>query len=584
MNNEENKEIFDKLSDNGDDSAAEIAEASESVAEATEASESATEVADASESVAEATKASDTAAEPKPQDGTEEAPADVDASAKPKGRKKKQKSKRKLNIRSFKHGTMAIVFTIVFIAVVVVLNVVVGIISERFDTTADLTDTGIYSLSEDTETYLTSQLESDVTITVLMTEKEFEDQGSTYKQVNEILKKINMATDHVTLSYIDLDQNPNYTSQFTGETLAESYIVVESEATGRHRIISPYDYFTFNEDYLTYYSYYVVEGSNIEQEAVSAMMYVSNEDLVRVAFTEGYGEEDSSTLQTVLEKNGYSVETINLVTISEIDPEIDIVVMFAPSMDVDNENLAKLDKFLDNNAQFGKTVFYFASTSQPQTPNIESFLNDWGLSVGYSAVGQSDQNYLISMYSSYAHLQQILDTDYAGNTYGNTLYTFASDLRPVIQIWEDGARGNVEQEILMTTYDNAFLYPLDLTEDEEFSFDTAESGVFNDAVVAYRVHSSSQDISRLAVFGSTQLTSSTFMSMSNANNQDFFINMFNYISGKEDSITIKSKTFSNITFEMSADTANKLAFVLCAVIPVVVIALGIVIWVRRRHR
>lgn len=512
---------------------------------------------------------------------TAETAATAETAEKPE---KPAKQKRKFNARSFKHGTMAVVFTVVFIAAVVVVNVIVGLISERFDTTADLTDAGIYSLSESTEKYLSEQLSGDVTVTVLKPEKEFEEQGENYKQINEILKKMSMASGHVTVNYLDLDQNPNYTSQFTGETLQENYIVVESAATGRHRIISPYDYFSFNEQYLQYYNYYVVEGSNIEQEAVSAMMYVSNDDLIRVAFTEGYGEEDSTALQTLLTKNGYSVETVNLVNVSEIDPEIDIVVMYGPGMDVDNANLTKLDKFLDNGAQFGKTMMYFASAQQPQTPNIDSFLSEWGLSVGYSVIGQSDENYLISNYTAYAHLQQISDTEYAGTAYGNSLYTFGADLRPVIQIWDGGSRGTVETQVLMTTYDKAFLYPLDLGDDEKFSYDEAESGVFNDAVVAYKVHSDTQELSRLAVFGSTQLSSSTFMSLSNANNQDFFINMFNYITGKEDTITIKTKAFTNVTFDMNAQTANVLAVVLCIVIPVVVIVLGIVIWVRRRHR
>lgn len=497
---------------------------------------------------------------------------------------KAKKAKKKFNVRSFKHGTLSAVLTVVFIAAVVLVNVIVALISERFDTTADLTDTGIYSLSESTEKYVTEQLAGDVTVTVLKPEKEFEEKGTDYKQINEILKKMSMASSHITLNYLDLDQNPNYTSKFTGEKLDEDYIVVESEATGRHRIISPYDYFSFNEQYLQYYNYYVVEGSNIEQEAVAAMMYVSNDDLIRVAFTEGYGEEDSSALRELLTKNGYSVETVNLVNVSEIDPDIDIVVMYAPSMDVDNENITKLDRFLDNNAAFGKNLMYFASAQQPQTPNIESFLAEWGLSVGYSVVGQSDENYLISNYTAYAHLQQICDTEYAGTAYGSSLYTFGADIRPVIQIWDGGSRGGVETQVLMQTYDKAFLYPLDLGEDEKFEYDEAESGIFNDAVVAYKIHSDTQAMSRLAVFGSTQLSNSTFMSLSNANNQDFFINMFNYITGKEDSITIKTKAFTNVTFDMNAQTANVLAVVLCIVIPVVVIVLGIVIWVRRRHR
>ncbi|MDE6031989.1 MAG: GldG family protein [Oscillospiraceae bacterium] len=493
----------------------------------------------------------------------------------------KAPKRKKFNPRSFKHGTMSVVLTVVFIAAVVVVNVIVGLISERFDTTADLTDAGIYSLEENTEKYLSEQLSSDVSFTVLTPETEFESRNTAYKQINELLKKMEMASPHVSLNYLDLNQNPNYTSQFSSETLSTDYIVVESAKTGRHRIISPTEYFLFNEEYLYYYGRQVIEGSNIEQAAVSAMMYVSNDDLVRVAFTEGYGEQDSSALKTLLTRNGYEVESLNLTTTGEIDTDIDFVVMFAPSMDVDNEHLSKLDKFLDNGGAFGKNLLYFASAEQPQTPNIEAFLNDWGISVGYSVVGQSDMNYLISQFTAYAHLQQVCDTHYAGNVYGSQLYYYGANMRPVIQIWGGDSRGGVEQKVLIQTYDNAFLYPLDT---DEFNFDTAESGVFNDAVAAYRVHSTTQELSTVAVFGSYQMADSSFMSMSNGSNADFFINMFNYISGKEDSITIKSKSFSNVTFDMNVQTATVLGIILCIVVPVVVIVLGIVIWVRRRHR
>lgn len=519
----------------------------------------------------------------------ENAPAESEAKA-----KKPAKAKRAFNVRSFRHGTLSVVLTVIFVAAVVVLNVIVGIISERFDTTADLTDSGFYTLDEDAENYIKNTLSGDVSVTVLATESEFEAQGTYFKQVNEILKKMTMASDHVTLDYIDLNQNPNYSAQFKGETLAAGYIVVESPETGRHRILTRGDYLAVNsslssydssviEQYIQYYGSSVIEGSNIEQAAVSAMMYVSNSDLVRVAFTEGYGEADSSALQKALERNGYDVLTVNLTT-DEIPDDVDFVVVFGPKYDIDNENLSKLDRFADNGGEYGKNVFYFASVDQEKTPNIDAFLADWGFEIGYSAVGQSDSSYLISSYTSYAHLQQIMDTPYTETTYLSQLYTFGAYLRPVIQLWDDGARGGVEQKVLMTTYDNAFLCPLDLADGEEFSLDTADSGTFIDAAIAYRVHATNQKLSQLAVFGSTELAGSSFMSTSNANNQDFFINLFNYISGKEDGIVIKSKTVSAPTFEMNAQTANTLAVVLCVAVPAAVIVLGIVIWVRRRHR
>lgn len=522
-----------------------------------------------------------------------ETPAE-DTAQKPEKKPAKQKKKRTFNVRSFRHGTLSVVLTVLFVAAVVVLNVIVGLISERFDTTADLTDSGFYTMDEDTENYLKNTLSGDVNITVLATESDFEAQGTYFKQVNELLKKMNMASSHISLDYIDLNQNPNYSAQFKGETLSAGYIVVESPVTGRHRILTRGDYLAVNssvssydsaliEQYIQYYGSSVIEGSNIEQAAVSAMMYVSNNDLVRVAFTEGYGEADSSALRKALERNGYDVLTINLTT-DDIPDDVDFVVVFGPKYDIDNENLSKLDRFADNGGEYGKSVFYFASVDQEKTPNIDAFLADWGFEIGYSAVGQSDSNYLLSSYTSFAHLQQIQDTPYTSTTYGSPLYTFGAYLRPIKQLWDDGARGGVEQKVLMTTFDNAFLCPLDLTDEGDFSLETAESGTFIDAAVAYRVHSSTQKLSQLAVFGSTELASSNFMSTSNANNQDFFVNLFNYISGKETGIIIKSKSVTAPTFEMNAQTANTLAVVLCLVVPVAVIVLGIVIWVRRRHR
>lgn len=499
--------------------------------------------------------------------------------SKPEKPAKPAKPKRKFNVRSFKHGSMSVVLTVVFIAAVVVVNIIVGLISERFDTTADLTNTGLYTLEEKTEDYLANTLNTDITLTVLRTEKDFEEQSTAYKQINELLKKMEMTGGHIKINYLDLDQNPNYTSQFKGETLAANYIVVECEKTGRHKILSPYEYFSFNQSYLQTYGQYVVEGSNIEQEAVSAMLAVSNEDVIRVAFTEGYGESDSTALQNLLSKNGYETETINLTTTDTIDPDIDFVIMYAPSIDPDAAQLSKLDTYLDNGGAYGKNVFYFASTTQPETPNVESFLNDWGVSVGYDRIGQSDANYLISSMTLFAHLQQISDTEYTSGVVGSSLYTLGADLRPVYVL----DRSSNDREVLLTTYDNAFLYPLGVGLDENFNIDTAESGTFNDIVMSSHVHTNGAK-SRLCVVGSIQLSGDSFLSYNNANNPELFLGIFNNISGKDDGITIKSKTFSNVTFEMNAATANTLAVVLCIVIPVLVIVLGIIIWVRRRHR
>lgn len=495
-------------------------------------------------------------------------------------KKRREKTKHSFNKRGLKHGALSVVLTVVFIAAVVLLNIIVGVVSDRFDTDADLTTAGIYSLDEKTETFLTDTLDSDVTLTVLKSEQEFEAQDTAYKQVNEILKRMEMASGHVDVRYLDIDQNPNYTSKFKGETLSANYIVAECEETGRHKIISPFDYFNFNQTYLQYYGGYMVESSNIEQEVVSAMMYLTSDNLVKIAFTEGYGEnESSSALQTLLSRNGYEVETLPLATTAEISSDIDYVVIFAPTIDLDKSQLAKLDKFLDNNGNFGKNVVYFASAGQPKTPNIDEFLSDWGISVGYDVIGQADQNYLISADTLFAHLQQVCDTDYTKTVYGSQLMTFGAYVRPVYLL----DNSSFDRTVLMKTHDKAFLCPMDEELAEDFDIDSAESGEFNDVVISQTTTESGSK-SRVCVIGTEMLASSAFMSYTNANNAEFFVGMWNYISGREQGMTIRAKSLTPATFEMNVKTANSLSIALCIIIPICVIVLGIVIWLRRRHR
>lgn len=479
----------------------------------------------------------------------------------------------------FKRGTLSAVFTVAFVAAVVLVNIIVGLISEKFGAKADLTEDSLYTLEETTINYLDNRLTENISITVLNSEQTFVSDPNN-RVINEILKNMEIESSQVELSYINLDLNPNYTSKFKDETPDTNYIVVECEKTGRHRIISPLDYYGISgEDALLYYQYYgLVQGYFIEQEVISAMMFTVDENPIRIAFVEGYSETDSTALKNLLTNNGFTVEVLNLLTEDEIDSDIDFVVVHAPTIDMDSEQLLKLDKFLDNGGKYGKSVLYFASITQPKTPNIDEFLSDWGLSVGYADIGQSNSGYLISSLTRFLHLQQVCDTPFTEGVYGSGLYALGADLRPVYTL----GKSNVTTRVLMKTYDGAFLYPLDYG-DEDFDISAAEKGEFNDVVVSTKTLEDGTP-GRVFVFGSDVLSDSYLLSYQNGLNSEFFTNLFNVISGREVGITIKEKVPVSVTFEMSAKTANTLAVVLCIVIPILVISAGITVYIRRRHR
>ncbi len=496
----------------------------------------------------------------------------------PAEEQKKFRRKRKLNKRAIKKRAYSTIFTVLIIASIVVVNVIVTLISDRIDASADLTGNSVYTLDPKTEDFLKNTLDKDVTVTVLNTEQDFV-LDRNFKQVSEILRRMSLVGEHISIDYVNIDRDPNYISRFKDESPDTNYLVVECAQTGRHKLISPSDYFGLTTEEAAYYYYYYgyVAEYLTEQEVISAMLYVTNDSPVRVAFTEGFGETDSAALQNLLAKNGYEVEDVNLLTADVIDPAIDILVVHAPRIDLNNEQLSKIEAFLDNSGKFGKNVFYFGAVTQPQTPNIDSFLADWGLSVGYSDIGQSNDLYMITSITRFAHLVQIQDTDFTASTYGSGLYTIGADMRPV----EFTSGTTADTEALVKTFEGAFLYPFDF--EGEFDINSAESGIFNVAAVSEK-KSDSGASSRVFVFGSDQLSSSYLLSFNNGNNGDLFVNMFNFISGKEEGITITPKAAANVYFEMDAKTANTFAVTLCIVLPVAVIGLGIAVYVRRRHR
>ena len=119
-----------------------------------------------------------------------------------------------------KHRALSAVFTAAVLVGIILLNVVVGMVSERLGAEADLTATGLYTLDAKTEDYLENTLSSDISITVLSPEQTFSEQGTYYKQVSEILQKMAKKSAHISLDFIDLTKNPTFASKYSGVSLS----------------------------------------------------------------------------------------------------------------------------------------------------------------------------------------------------------------------------------------------------------------------------------------------------------------------------------------------------------------------------
>ncbi|MGN0596443.1 MAG: Gldg family protein [Ruminiclostridium sp.] len=487
--------------------------------------------------------------------------------------------------KKFKYGGLSVLFTVLFVAAIVLVNVIVNLVLDRFDVKADLTSEALFSIDSTTTDYLKT-LTGKVNITVTSSESDFTGAGTYYNQTNEICKRFAEATDNISLNYVDLLTNPSFSADYPDAEIGDGMLVVKSEETGRYKALDYTKYLDiqYDETYAQYgYSYITAINANAEAALLSAIMSVTNMDPVRVAFTTGYGETENATMKSLLETNAYVAESLNISLVEEIDSGIDFIVIYAPSSDYTNDDLNKLDKWLDNGGRYGKNVIFVASASNPNIPNIKEFLDEWGIVVEDGVIYQTDANYAYSGLPIY-QLMQPGTSDYTAELDTKSKYIFGNNMLALTLRFEEYS--NFVTTPILTSYDGAVIFPLDADESWTVA-DGGNKGVLNGVVESSKVQyeGSTPYYSRVVVYGSDFLLNETLLVTEQANNAELMMSIFRGISGRDDfEITLTPKSFSMSTFEISAATSAAIAIIFAIVLPVAIIITGIVVWLRRRHR
>ncbi len=483
-----------------------------------------------------------------------------------------------LKSRNAKRGTISIVLTVLFIAIVVGLNIVATMLTNRFPVlSADLTSNDVYELTEPSVEFM-AQLEKDVNIYVLMEEKQLESQGEYNVQVNKLLHAFDRESTHFNLEYVNLTKNPTFTSKYpdvnwTGASYlmlvchGDDYIAVANE-----------DVFTYNEEYLSYYGEYVAEGQNLEQALLTAILNVTTEEKVGVTVLTGHGEVEATSLVSLLSNNAYSVETVNLLN-GEFADDSQFVIIYAPTTDIDKDTYDTLVNWLYNEGNYGHTVLYVPNDMvQVETPNIDTLLEEWGMAINKSLVYETDTQYMTnSMQPNLISIFNYDETEFSSGLRDTSIPVVMMYTMPIELI-------NPNVTSLLSTSTSAVQMPLDA--DENWDYNDEEPQKLVGAAISTSGNEDNTKSSNVIVFGSYEAFSDSALSATNFNNSAYIINMFNTIAQRDDaSITVEGKTIDTAELGITSTfTVTLLAIIFRYLIPVAVVVLGVVMWLRRRHK
>lgn len=480
----------------------------------------------------------------------------------------------KINTKKLKYGTVATVITVIVIVMVVLLNVIVSSLGKRFNMKFDLTANKNFEISSETLDYL-AKLNENVEICTTVDETAFEKTDDIYyRQAYEVLKKYAQNSDKIEVNFVDMTVNPTYVDnykQYYSGSINDYSIVIFNKDSHRIRVISVDD--LFNTEYYNYFTPKIV-SSKAEQVLTSAIMYVTDPDPKTAVYLNVISQSTSGgNITDMLETNGFDIVNVDPLT-EELPMDADLIVINAPLNDFSEELIDKLYNFMENGGNYGKNMIYTASINQNETPNIDAFIAEWGIKVNYDIVGETNAQNLVSESSLYEIKTYIESNDYSGGIPGETLAN-PVDVpysRPLELLFDHF--GNIDAISLLNTSETT-VTANDMTPKKTSVIALAKKYAFVDNVQVY---------SNLVVFGSDYILDSSLTSRTYYNNGDYFASIINKISGKENGIYIVAKDLSSPTYETNAQQANVLRIVFMFILPALVAASGIAVWLKRRHK
>lgn len=476
-----------------------------------------------------------------------------------------------------KRGSIAVLLTVIFIAVIVGLNILTTMLTDRYSSlTVDFTANKLYKLTDESLKQ-TANINKDVTVYVLTDESTFESINDYYLQINKLLHEFEKNSEHITLEYITPASDPTFAQKYSDINWYTSSYVMLVECGENYIGVQEEDLFEYTQDESS--GEYVVSDQKLEQALLSAILNVMTTNTVGVTFLELDTNVDPTYFMSVLSNNAFNVGSVSL--LSEAIPEDSkFVVMYAPTSDIGTNEYEALTKWLENDGEYGHTLVYIANPLKyTQTPNIDLLLENWSMVVTDGWVYEQDESYM-SLYADEPQIATLFNYENAEFTKtlrSTSLPVIISRCRP-IEIIDSGA------STMLTTSESAVICPF--SADASWTPSQEQPQKLNGAAISTHGNEDFTKKSNIIAIGSVDAFSDVALTSANVNNLEYFLNMFNTIADRENiALTIEGKPlYENELGTTSASTINALVVLVRYIIPIAVIIAGIAMWIYRRKK
>jgi ABC-type uncharacterized transport system involved in gliding motility auxiliary subunit len=449
--------------------------------------------------------------------------------------------------RQARYGATASLYTIVVLAVLVIVNW----LGNRYNKTVDTTSNKRFTLSQETQKVV-KNLKQDATITYI-------DKASGFNNAKAMLDRYQNLSPKVHLQYIDYQKQPTMARTYGLRYAGTAYVEI-----GQRR----------------------EEAKAITEEGITGAFLKDLKGVRKVCFVSGSQEHaldgtDSNGLsqfKTLVERDNYQAQSITLLDKTAVPSDCNVLAIAGPQTDYTANEVSALKVYVENG---GRALILldppldFAREHIAENAALTNLLSSWGVTPSKDLVlEQNPMGQLfgfgpeIPIVSSYESQPIVSDLK-------NSFTGF-----PVSRSLEIKNTDKVTNQKLFSTSDRAIATSKLSTNEVNPSDPSNKKGPFVLGVAGTYNTGKTNNPGRFVVIGSSGFINNGMLGFQS--NRDLALNTINWLSSDEDLISIRPKEAEDRRLNVTQRQMNMFAYMDLIAIPLLIIIGGVTIFLKRR--
>lgn len=497
-----------------------------------------------------------------------------------------------------KRGTLSVVYTVVFIALIIALNLIISSVAGSVNLNIDLTAEEFISIgavSRNVLDALNRDGNLEATIYLLADRDTYDASANTVKGLNltalvrDLCEEYAYTYDSVRVEYKNLTRDPQWATEYnerTNTVLSANNVVVEGKYHAR--VLTLDSFFTVDSESKTYV------GFNGELRLTTALLQSCISEPQVVTFTTGHGEPAQladgnvkTALANILRNAGFELAETDL-SREEIDPRTKILIVNDPVNDFTD---SEVEKLMDYTAGYNSLIV-LVDDSTPELPNLSDFLlEEWGM--GYRAYHQ------ISSSANFNNNPLLLSaqcvTDYAepesSAAYQIVRNLISGDARQRRIVMPNSVElysapvGTKDDYVVETVLRSASATSAHEGETKEGEYPLMLLSANSEYVDLKDENSTNQVLKTQYVMlvASTDFAGTGSIDSASYANGNLLLSAARTMGVERYSLDISYKAINDVALSIETVSAFRLGVSICAVLPAIIVVVGLVVFVRRRH-